>query len=92
MELWCAIFQDPDQEGVDPGQVRWIARSLLYAFIGEGPSADRATTNLLQAVKAEYEFAKQDGRRPFEGLPQDPFVIGPQTAKNGRIRFTRFLV
>lgn len=72
MQLRFAVFEDPDRTGLGAGESRWIARGLSYDFIGESISEEGAIQNLLMAIATEYEFAKKDGRKPFEGLPKTP--------------------
>lgn len=61
MQLRFIVFKEKDL---------WVARGLSYDFIGESSTKDGAITNFCLAVAAEYEFAKKDKRKPFEGLPK----------------------
>lgn len=63
--LEVAVFK---QEGTES----YIARAVQYDFVGEGDSEREALSSLARAVRAEFEFAKADGRKPFEGLPKPP--------------------
>jgi hypothetical protein len=72
MELRLAVYEDPDRAGVGAGQHRWVARALSYDFIGESLTRDGAIRNLVVAVAAEYQAAKREGRKPFQGLPKTP--------------------
>ena len=63
---------------------RWVARTLSYDFIGESTTRDGAVRNLVVAVVAEYQAARREGRKPFQGLPETPPAFVAWWQRGGR--------
>jgi hypothetical protein len=64
IELHAALYK------ADSGL--WVAKGLEYDIIGEGDTDAQAIKHFVAAVCAEFEFAKADHRKLFEGMPRTP--------------------